>query len=103
MSRVNGNVPRETIAAMTVPPRNISLVNVYLRTKISVASEGDVTLNTNGPDKAALWVDGKPVEGTTLFKTNLKAGEHTVLVRLDAKALPKAFRLVSKDVTFATE
>ena len=103
MSRVNGNVFGDTLAKMTEPPRNISLVNVYLRTGIEAAKDGDVTISVNGPDKAAMWIDGKRVDGTTSFKTNVKAGKHTVLVRLDGKAIPTAFRLVSRDVTFATE
>ena len=102
-SRVNGTVFGNTLLTMTAPPRNISLVNIYLRTRIEVAKDGEVTLSANGPDKAALWIDGEPVDGETSFTTNLSAGEHTVLVRLDAKAVPQSFRLVSRDVTFATE
>ncbi|MGB7343634.1 MAG: PVC-type heme-binding CxxCH protein [Pirellulaceae bacterium] len=103
VSRVSGDVLGDTLSKMTEPSRNISLVNVYLRTGIEVSSDGEVTLTTNGPAKAALWIDGKQVDGETSFTTNLIAGKHTVLVRLDAKALPDAFRLVSRDVSFATE
>ncbi|QDT08303.1 PVC-type heme-binding CxxCH protein [Planctomycetes bacterium K23_9] len=102
-SRVNGDVPGATLAKMTEQPRHISLVNVYLRTTVDVASDGGVTIDVTGPDKAALWVDAKRIEGENSFKTNLKAGTHTVLIRLDAKALPEAFRLVSRDVSFATQ
>ena len=103
LARVNGNISGDRLAEMTVPPRYTSLVNVYLRTEIEVANNGEVTFGLNGPNKAALWVDGNRVDGETSFKTNLKAGNHTVLVRLDAKALPTTFRLASKDVSFATE
>jgi putative heme-binding domain-containing protein len=102
-ARVNGDVPGETLTKMTVQPRNISLVNVYLRTKFSVASDGEFTFSTTGPDKSALWIDGERVEGETSFTTKLNAGTHTALLRLDGKALPKALRLLCRDVNFATE
>ncbi len=102
-ARVNGEIGRATMQAMTKPPRNISLVNVYLRTRINVPQTGPVELRLQGPEQAALWVDGKAWEGEADFHGKLAAGEHTVLVRLDARALPETVRLASADVTFATE
>ncbi len=103
IARVNGDIAGETLIAMTLPPPNISLVNVYLKTQIEVSSDSQVTLITHGPEKAALWIDSQRVDGSTSFTTKLAAGKHTVLVRLDAKALPAAFRLTSPDIRFATE
>jgi hypothetical protein len=102
-TRVNGDVPGEVLTKMTEQPRNISLVNVYLRTKFTVAKDGEFTFSTTGPDKSALWIDGERVEGEVSFTTNLDAGVHTAVLRLDGKALPKAFRFVCRDVNFATE
>ena len=101
LSRVNGDLPGSVVTEMTIPPRNISLVNVYVRTNIEVAQDGDVTLKVNGPEKVAMWIDGQMLDGATSFSSNLKAGKHTVLVRLDGKAIPESFQLASRDVTFA--
>ncbi len=99
-ARVNGSVPGSTLAELTTPPANISLVNVYLRTHIEAASDGPVTFSVDGTDQAALWVDGQAIDGK---KTDLKAGKHTVVVRLDARGLPDQFKLHSRDVSFAVQ
>ena len=67
-----------------------------------MATDGDVTLSANGADAADLWVDSMPIEGDTNFTTELTAGKHTVVIRLDGKKLPASFRFVSRDVTFLT-
>ena len=103
LARVNGDVSAERLREMTRQPVNIALVHVYLRTRINVANSGEVTLEVAGPDTPAVWIDAAPVEGKGTFKSNLDAGEHTVLVRLDARELPETFRLSSPDVTFTTE
>jgi putative heme-binding domain-containing protein len=102
-ARIDGTVSRDQIDALTQLPRNISLVNVYLKTHVSLARDGQVTLSIPGVDTAALWVDGIQVNGKSAFVTQLTAGKHVVLLRLDARSLPATFRLESRDVTFATE
>lgn len=102
-SRVNGTVARDTLVSMTAQPPHISLVHVYLKTRIEASKAGPATLTLKGANSATLWIDGRQVEGEGSFKTNLDAGTHTVLVRLDARDLPKELRLASDDVTFATE
>ena len=102
-SMVSGNVPGATLKEMTKTPFNISLVNIYLRTKVQASNDGAVTFNVKGPKSADLWIDGKPVEGDTTFKSDLTAGDHTVLVRLDARDVPENFQLRSSDVSFAVE
>ena len=91
------------LTEITKPTSDTKLVNVYLRTGIEVAQEGEVTLSTTGADQVALWIDGEKVEGKTVFAPKLTAGNHQVLIRLDAKSIPAKFRLVSRDVTFAAE
>jgi hypothetical protein len=59
-------------------------------------------LSANGADTADLWVDSMPIKGDTNFTTELAAGKHTVVIRLDGKKLPASFRFVSRDVTFLT-
>ncbi len=100
---VSGAVPGHFLRGMTQQPRHISLVNVYLRTQVEAAKDGNVTLAVTGPTKADLWIDGTPVKGEREFTTHVKAGKHTVLVRLDAKVLPSQVRLKSRELSFATE
>ena len=103
LSRVNGNVFGGTLAAMTQAPRHMSLVTVYLRTSVEAADDVKATLTTAGPKSAEMWIDGQRVDGSNSFTTELKKGKHQVIVRLDARDLPKVFRLSSRDVTFSTK
>ena len=102
-SRVNGDVRGEVVKELTKQPINTALVNVYFRTEIEASADGEATFNVAGPEKAAMWIDGEPVKGELEFKPELKAGKHTVLVRIDGKAIPENFRLSSRDVTFAKQ
>lgn len=103
VSRVNGDVNGSVLRQMTRQPINIALVNVYLRTTVDVPRSGPVQLAVGGVDKAALWIDGARIDGDSEFRTELEAGRHTVLVRLDGRDLPETFRLSSADVMFASE
>ena len=103
LSRVNGSVAGVQLARKAKVDRAKESVDVYLKTDIEVATDGDVTLSANGADAADLWVDSMPIEGDTNFTTELAAGKHTVVIRLDGKKLPASFRFVSRDVTFLTD
>jgi putative heme-binding domain-containing protein len=102
LSRVNGSVAGVQLARKAKVDRAKESVGVYLKTDIEVATDGDVTLSANGADTADLWVDSMPIKGDTNFTTELAAGKHTVVIRLDGKKLPASFRFVSRDVTFLT-
>jgi hypothetical protein len=102
LSRVNGSVAGVQLARKAKVDRSKESVGVYLKTNIEVATDGDVTLSANGADAADLWVDSMPIKGDTNFTTELAAGKHTVVIRLDGKKLPASFRFVSRDVTFLT-
>ena len=102
-ARVNGSVPRKTIESLTKQQFNISLVNVYARTEISIANAGTAEFVIEGPSRVEFWIDGRSIKGKNRFQADLKAGDHTVLVRMDARNLPQQFTLRSSDVTFAVE
>jgi hypothetical protein len=103
LSRVNGSVAGVQLARKAKVDRAKESVDVYLKTDIEVATGGGVTLSANGADAADLWVDSMAIEGDTNFTTELTAGKHTVVIRLDGKKLPASFRFVSRDVTFLTD
>ncbi|MFK7734657.1 MAG: PVC-type heme-binding CxxCH protein [Pirellulaceae bacterium] len=99
-TRVSGSLAKATIEANTQQPINISLVNVYARTRIQANSP---KLAKFAASKAtAMWIDGRPLtqNESGVFSGKIEAGDHVVLVRLDARDLPKNFRLESQDVAF---
>lgn len=104
---VNGDVPKSNLLELTQQPKQTSLVHVYARTLIQQPAAGEVTFRVNSPS-AALWIDGHQVSGAEgeasvmqEFSSNLEAGRHVVIVRLDARELPDAFRLQSSNANFA--
>ena len=55
--------------------------------------------------KADAWIDGngKSLGRANAFTAEVVAGKHRMVLRLDAKALPKALRLESDSVVFLNE
>ena len=106
LTRVNGTVRADRLAAVTAQPRNIALVHVYLRAAFRPGGAGTVTFSAEGGGGAAVWVDGEPLgavpgaDGQWAFAVGNPQQTHTVVVRLDARELPDEFRLRSDDVTF---
>jgi len=48
-------------------------------------------------------LDGKSLGRANKFTAKVAAGKHRIVLRLDAKALPKVLRLESKDVAFLND
>ena len=103
LARVNGTVFGNSLAQIMKTSASESPTHVYLRTNIELAGDRKVTMSVSGADTADFWIDGNQIDGKTIFTSNLASGKHTVLIRLQAMNLPTSFRLVSRDVTFATE
>ena len=55
------------------------------------------------PKKNEAWINGKPLKRGNTYTAKLPTGKHRIVVRLDAKALPKAFRLESDEAAFLNE
>ncbi len=103
---VDGSVKKAELERLTAQYGLGTLVNIYLRTQVSVANDGEIRLAVDSSKPVAMWIDGKRVELTddgTADGLKLAAGEHTVLLRLDARDIPEVLRLQSNDVAFATE
>ncbi|MCC9599315.1 HEAT repeat domain-containing protein [Stieleria sp. JC731] len=101
-SRVSGKIERETLQQLTAQPRHISLVNIYLRTKIEVSSDTVAKFSIDNFDEANVWIDGKE-QGTTKDLIKLPAGQHTLLLQIDARDLPESIAIRSEEVTFVHE
>ncbi|GAB5402150.1 MAG: L-sorbosone dehydrogenase [Aureliella sp.] len=104
---VDGTLSRDELQELTRQPINIALVHVYARSHIQQAEASEATFTISSP-LAALWVDGKEVEATEttsdsrLFKTELTAGHHVVIARLDARELPSKLKITSDNSAFVT-
>ena len=113
---VNGDLTRDSLKTVAVQSVFTSLVNLYVRVQLNISTERTAVLDVLGPKKIAAWIDGKAVEVDSLsstksssdLKTNriqhaLQPGVHTLLIRFDANAIPKAIRVESKDVSFVND
>lgn len=77
-----------------------SFVGLWAAARFQTASAGTVSLNIDGGDKAMVWIDGMRRDGGSTIEADLPAGEHTLLLKLDVRALPEHLRASSSDVTF---
>ncbi len=105
---VNGDWPTDELVKLTAQPFNVSLVHIYARTTFEMAASAKATFTLKTQAPLALWIDGKPLSGvkmngSTKFEASLSGGAHTLVVRLDARDMPKTLNLTSPDATFATE
>jgi putative heme-binding domain-containing protein len=99
---VDGRLLKDEILETGNVARNRSLVSVFAATQFQVAKSGPVQMKLEASTGSAVWIDGKPIDGNSNLKTDLAAGTHTIIIRLDARQIPDGLRLKSADVTFAT-
>jgi hypothetical protein len=100
---VNGDLPAADIAQTASVGRNVGLVHIFAGTKFEMQKAGDATFKLPKGIKAQAWLDGKSLGTANQFKTKIAAGKHRIVIRLDAKALPKVLRLESTDVVFLND
>mgnify|MGYP001282979721 FL=1 len=75
-------------------------MHIFAGTNFQVQKQGRVTFKLPSGLKTEAWINGESLKRGTQFTTELKPGKHRIVIRLDAKALPKVLRLESKDVAF---
>ncbi|WP_153556302.1 PVC-type heme-binding CxxCH protein [Roseimaritima sediminicola] len=106
-TRVNGDVTKRMLEERTQQYGLGTLVNLYLRTRLRTTNAQPLRLVVDNDKPVTLWVDGRryrPQEDGNEFVINsLAPGEHTVLLRIDARDLPEAFSLGTSAGTFAVE
>jgi putative heme-binding domain-containing protein len=73
---------------------------LYAKTSFELAKAGPVHLRLPEMNKAALWIDGKPVEAKPEIEIELPSGTHTLAVKLDARALPEFLMASINEGTF---
>jgi putative heme-binding domain-containing protein len=102
-ARVNGDLPAADIEQTASVGRNVGLVHVFAGTKFEMLKAGNATFSLPNGMKAEAWLDGKSLGRANQFTVRVTAGKHRIVLRLDAKALPKVLRLESKDAAFLNE
>ncbi len=97
-SLVDGRLLRGQLRASLDAVRNRDPRSIYVAAQFQVARTGAVAFHFSGASGSAIWVDGRPANRE--LKTELSAGTHTIITKLDANNLPDSLRLESADVTF---
>jgi putative heme-binding domain-containing protein len=101
LSLVDGRVTRPLIDEAAKREFWVGTLAIYAATEINLAQAGAVKFQLEAPG-AELWVDGKKVGAGGESKTDLAAGKHRVLVKLDPQKMPEALRLRA-DTSFVLE
>jgi putative heme-binding domain-containing protein len=95
---ISGIISADRVGPLVKQPIHIALVHVYLRTPISLATDGSVDITLEGIEDSLskAWIDGQPVSASKTGQIDqpLPKGEHTLLLRLDARALPKGLKIL---------
>ena len=99
----NGLSQDPDIETTTATGRNVAVVHIFAGTNFEVQKAGKVNFKLPAGLVTEAWVNGQPLKRGNQFTTELKPGKHRIVIRLDAKALPKALRLESKDVAFLND
>jgi hypothetical protein len=103
VANVDGRLPADALReGAVVANRYVGVVALYAAARLEVAKAGPVKLKIAGGDGASVWFNGKPASGGGEIATDLPAGAHTVVLRLDPKKLPEALRLEASEGTFIT-
>ena len=76
---------------------------MYAGTEFVVAQTGEVTLLLEGAEGAKVWIDGEVVNTAAEIKARLDAGKHSLVLRFDPKALPKAVKASTSQGTFLVD
>ena len=102
-SLVDGRLTDDMLKKGTNAGQWIGVIGVYAGTEFEVAQAGEVTLQLEGADGAKVWIDGRVVKAAGEIKTSLVAGKHSLVLRFDPKALPKAVRASTSQGTFLVD
>jgi hypothetical protein len=62
-----------------------------------------VKLKLEGVGSPKAWIDGKPVGGDSELTTDLPAGTHTFVVKVNVNDVTEHVRLESPDVSFLVD
>lgn len=103
-SLVDGRLPKsEMRTAVENANRGTSAVGLHAATQFQTERAGMVELRVAGVQKAQSWINGKATGTNPNIRTDLPAGRHTLILRLDSRQLPESVTVRSSDATFLTQ
>ncbi len=97
---VVGGLMKDDLDPIVARYERRGVIALYAATRFQLAKDGKVTFELEAPAGSEVVIDGVPVGKGATVKADLKAGEHTVVVKLDHRKLPGQVRLKSNDVAF---
>ncbi len=107
-SQVNGALSKADFGPLADVPKHVTLTSVFVGTTFTLAKAGQVTLSVEGANTADAWLNGSKAKvmapgakQNLALTSQLPAGTHTIVIRLDGAKLPESVRLKSTDVSWA--
>ena len=99
---VNGQLSRQNLRDhLKWNNPNLHAVGVFLKTAIDVPKRLTPKLRWEGPqDEVSVWLNGTPIDLSSLTQLTLSPGTQTLVFRIDPKALPDYVRLSCDQGTF---
>src|SRR5439155_1352456 len=76
---------------------------VLLAARFQSSRTGPVKLRISGLNSPKAWLDGKPVSGADEIETEIPAGQHALVLKVDPRQLPESIRIESQDVSFLVD
>jgi len=100
---LDGRLARQALAASVKSREWRNPESIYAAARFDVPSAGKVTLNFEGADGAAVFVDGTLAGVGPAVSPELAAGRHVVVVKLAKQGFADFLRLKSDDATFVVD
>jgi putative heme-binding domain-containing protein len=99
-SLVNGRMLGDDLENAALSGKRSTNSTILAGTRFRSVKSGPVRFDLSAPAGTPAWIDGKPVHSDKFILTDLPAGVHTIIVKLEGKGIPDAIRLQSDDGTF---
>ena len=96
---VNGKLTKPIMTEASKRDNWVSLLEVVAAADLQLAQAGQVKFNLDA-SAGELWIDSQRVSGPGEATTELSAGTHRVLIRIDPKKIPETISLKVSDGTF---
>jgi putative heme-binding domain-containing protein len=96
---VNGKLTRQLVEEAGKRSPWVGTLEVFAATELQTPKAGSVKLNLDST-AGEIWVDGRKIGGPGESSTELSAGTHRVVVRIDPKKIPDSISLKASDGAF---
>jgi hypothetical protein len=100
---VDGSLQKADLQRSIARTGNRTVPAAYAAAQFTAAKDGTTTFKIENAKPMAVYIDGKPASNLTEPTADLKAGPHTIIVKLDATNLPDGMRIRCDEVNFATQ